>query len=201
MMFRRVPWLTLAFGVAGAAVFLIPGTGELFQYERARVLAGEAWRPLTGQLAHWTPRMAFADLVVVMLLGVWLERRRRGLLAAASLAGLVTVGAGILVLAPEVEVYRGASGLATTLFVLAALCASREEPRPVTYGVAAGAVGLLAAKLLWESATGAALAAGELPQGVTVLPLAHLLGAIAALPVFAFTRSARRDVANPGAGT
>ena len=188
-MFLDAPWLTLALVIGGVVVLLAPGAGEWFQYERDRVLSGEPWRLLTGQLTHWSPRMAFADLAVVFLLGTWLEKRRRGLLAVACLAGLVTVGLGIHILAPEeVAAYRGTSGLATTLFVLAALCVAWERPRPATFAVAVGALALLAAKLLWETATGAALAAGELPRGVTVLPLAHVLGAVAALPVFVLTR-------------
>jgi rhomboid family GlyGly-CTERM serine protease len=186
----RIPWITLALAIGGIVVLLAPGAGEMLQYDRSRVLSGEIWRILTGQLAHWTPRMALADLAMVLLLGIWLERSRRGALAAACLGGLVAVGAGIHLLAPEVAVYRGTSGLATTLFVLAVLGAARDNPRPATFGLAVGALGLLAGKLLWEVATGAALAAGDLPPGVTVLPLAHLLGAIAAVPVFALAPGA-----------
>lgn len=187
---RNLPWFTLGLVAGAVGVFLVPGAGESLQYERTRVLAGEPWRLLTGQLTHWTAWMAFADLAAVLVLGTWLERRRHGSLAVACLLGLATVGLGIHLLAPGVPVYRGASGLATTLFVLAAAGALREGRRPATLAVALGALAFLAAKIVWEGATGVALFAGEFPEGVQVLPLAHLLGATAALPVLALSRAA-----------
>lgn len=190
-----VPWLTFGLVAGGVVIFLVPGVGESLQYERARVLSGEPWRLFTGQLTHWTSRMAFADLAAVLVLGTWLERRRPGLLAVACLLGLATVGLGIHLLAPGVPAYRGASGLATTLFVLAAAGEMRERRRPAALAVAIGALAVLAVKILWEGATGVALFAGEFPEGVRVLPLAHLLGAAAALPVVARARAAPESAA------
>ena len=71
----RFPWISSAFAAAGLAVAFVPGGAEVLQYDRARVAAGELWLLLSGQLAHWTLRMALVDLGVLLVLGAWLEAR------------------------------------------------------------------------------------------------------------------------------
>lgn len=173
---------------------LVPGSSELLQYDRQRVAAGEPWRLATGQLVHWTPRMALFDLAALVALGVSIGGRDRGLLLRAVLTGLVAVGLSVHFLAPGVEIYRGASGVASALFVVA-VAEALGDPRGRAR--AAAALALFAAKLAVEAATGRALVAGALPAGVAVLPVAHLAGAVAGLVVGAqracFPRRSRID--------
>jgi hypothetical protein len=150
------------------------------QYDRGLVASGEVWRLATGQLVAWTPRMAVADLGAIAALGAWLEARgrRRGLIAGLLSAGAATA-LGVHLLLPRLALYRGGSGLAAALLVLVAAdlaAGTRDTGRRL---LALAALALLAGKLLVEAATGRALAAGDLPPGVALTPLVHLLGAVA----------------------
>jgi rhomboid family GlyGly-CTERM serine protease len=172
--------VTVGTVAACAAASSLSGCGDLLQYDRSRVADGEIWRLLTGQMVHWTARMAIADLAVLLVLGVWLERegRRRAVSLALGL-GAVFVAAGIALLPPRLSFYRGSSGLASALFVLAALEAVRPPARSASRALAAGALLLFAAKLAWEITGGHPLFAGGLPEDVEAMPLIHLLGGIA----------------------
>ena len=179
-MSRRVPWVALAVTAACALASFLPGAATALQYDRARVEHGEVWRVFTGQMVHWTPRMAVADLAVVAALAAWLELRRgRPALLLATALGAGFTALGVQVFLPHLDLYRGSSGLASALFVLTALEAARRSSRAWHRGAALLALGLVLVKAGWESATGCTLAAGPLPPGVEVTPLVHLLGGLA----------------------
>ncbi|HEV7786583.1 MAG TPA: rhomboid family intramembrane serine protease [Thermoanaerobaculia bacterium] len=148
--------------------------------------AGEVWRLLTGQLVHWTPRMATFDAGMLLALAIWLELRgdRRLLVTGLALGGGLTALA-VHTLSPDLLVYRGSSGVASALFVLAAVrIADTPDPRLRILAIAAGV--LFLAKAAFESIAGQTLFAGPLPPRVHVVPLAHLLaglgGLVTALP-------------------
>jgi hypothetical protein len=67
----RFPWLTLTL-----VALCMVADGTAFQYERYRVAEGEAWRLLTGQMVHWTPRTT---------------ERRNPALAGSSLRGATQI--------------------------------------------------------------------------------------------------------------
>ncbi len=175
----RFPWVSDALAVICLAIALVPGSAETLQYDRGRVTDGEVWRLLSGQMVHWTARMALADLGVLLGLGAWLEARgeRRGVVLALIFGAAFTALA-VHALSPDLLVYRGSSGLASALFVLAALVVARSPGRGPR-ALALLAVALFLAKAGWESLTGQALFAGPLAPGVRVVPLVHLLGGLA----------------------
>jgi len=161
-----------------AALAALCAPAELLAYDRAAVGRGELWRLFGGQLVHWTGRQAAVDLAAAAAACAALERRSRGTAAAALLAALAAVAAAVHWAPPAFERYRGSSGLAAGL--VAALCTNLL----ITGGRAARALAavlflLFAAKLAREAATGAALAAGPLPETVAVATGAHLAGALA----------------------
>ncbi|HEX3552905.1 MAG TPA: rhomboid family intramembrane serine protease [Thermoanaerobaculia bacterium] len=175
----RFPWMIVALAALCMAASLVPAAA--LEYDRDRVATGEVWRLLTGQLVHWTARMALFDLGMLLGLGTWLEVRGDRRLAATALA----LGGGLTALAvhalsPGLLVYRGSSGAASALFVLAAIRVA-ESRDPWTRALALAAVALFLAKAAFESLAGQALFAGPLPPGVGVVPLAHLLGGLGGL--------------------
>jgi rhomboid family GlyGly-CTERM serine protease len=176
---KRFPWITLALVALSAAAALVPA--EALEYDRARVAAGEVWRLLSGQMVHWTARMAAFDLGMLLGLGIWLEVRGDRRLVAVTLA----LGGGLTALAvhalsPDLLTYRGSSGLASALFVLAAVRLA-ESPEPLPRALATAAVALFLAKAAFESLAGQTLFAGPMPPGVRVVPLVHLLGGLGGL--------------------
>jgi rhomboid family GlyGly-CTERM serine protease len=183
---RAFPWLTLALVGVGLVLSLIPGTAAALEYGRMSVEGGQIWRPLTGQLVHWTFRMTLLDLGVILLLGSWLEMRSRKPLTLALASSAILIAAGLHFLARDLNSYRGSSGLASALFTVVALMLLGDAGlRWKWRGLALLALLLLAAKTIWEMNSGAPLAAGYLPAGVTVTPLVHLLGAAAGAGVYA----------------
>lgn len=85
--------MTLAFVAAGGLASIWPGAGAVLQYDRQLVAAGEAWRLVTAQLVHWTPRMTLTDLGALLVLGGWLETDGRRRQVAAALAAALAVTA------------------------------------------------------------------------------------------------------------
>jgi len=162
------------------------------------VAGGQSWRLLTGQLVHWTARMTLVDLAMLTLFGIWVERRSRPLLAGTVVTAVVLVAAGLHRFAAEIAFYRGSSGLASALFVVAALILLGDSSlRWVWRSVGAVALLLLSAKTIWEIREGTALAAGPLPERVSVTPVAHFAGAVAGLAAFAVWRLVGRRPAPP----
>jgi hypothetical protein len=188
---KRFPWVSLSIAVLCTAVALVPAT--TLEYDRIRVGEGEAWRLLTGQSVHWTVRMAAFDLGMLLGVGVWLEVRGDRRLAAVAL----TLGGGLTALAvhafsPGLLVYRGSSGAASALFVLAAARIA-DSSDPWARIPALTAVALFLAKAAFEQLSGQTLFAGPLPQGVQVVPLVHLLGGFGGLAASAFPEHREND--------
>ncbi len=133
--------------------------------------------------------MAVADLGLLAALGIWLEILDRRLAASAIAFGALATGFGLHFFAPEVVRFRGASGIASALFVagileIAALPAGRARRALALAGLA-----LFLAKVGWEAATGRPLASGALPGGGDVLAAGHLFGAAAGAASWAAVRT------------
>jgi rhomboid family GlyGly-CTERM serine protease len=177
--FSHFPWTTATLVALCVAASFIPAA--VLEYERDRVTAGEVWRLLTGQMIHWTPRMAVFDLGMLLGLGIWLELRgdRRLLSGTLVLGGCLTALA-VHALSPGLLAYRGSSGLASALFVLAAVRVA-DSPDRWPRVLAVAAIALFLAKAAYESLAGQTLFAGPLPPSVRVVPLVHLLGGVCGL--------------------
>jgi hypothetical protein len=176
---RRFPWITAMLAAFFAAASF--ASADALEYDRARLAAGGVWRLLTGQLVHWTPRMAALDIGMVLGLGIWLEARgdRRLLVTSLALGGALTALA-VHALSPDLLLYRGGSGVASAFFVLAAVRVA-STPDPWLRTLAIAAVALFLSKAAFESLAGQTLFAGPLPPGVHVVPLVHLLGGLGGL--------------------
>ncbi|WP_373987630.1 rhombosortase [Duganella sp. BuS-21] len=150
---------------------------ELLEYDRHAILAGEVWRLWSCHLVHYSAQHALIDFATAAAAGAvalpalgW----RRLCLILALTAPLIATG--LLLLAPDCLYYRGASGLAVLLVVLAAgTLWPRACPRARVALVLLGAA--LAAKIAAE-ALGYAAGWSDLPSDVVVVWQSHLIGAI-----------------------
>jgi len=193
------PWIATALAGASLLLSLLPGWAEALQYDREAVSAGQAWRPITGQLVHWSVRMTLVDLAMLTVLGAWVERRSRALLAATLAGAAALVAAGVQFQAREVAVYRGSSGLAAAVFTVVALDLLLDvRRRRVGRSLGALALLLLLAKTVWEMRAGTALVAGPLPAQVRVAPVAHLAGMLAGFSAYAAWALIGRRSPRPG---
>lgn len=149
---------------------------ELLEYDRHALLAGELWRLWTCHLVHYGPQHALIDLATATAAGAvalpalgW--RRLSIILALAA----PLISAGLLLFAPDCLYYRGASGIAVLLVVLAAGTLWPSAGRRARIALGLLALGL-AAKIATE-AGGHATNWSELPPGLLVVWQAHILGA------------------------
>ncbi len=109
------PGLGMLFATAACA------PSEALDIERT----GEVWRLLTGQLIHWTPRMAAFDVGMLLGLGTWLETQGDRL---ARRAAALVLGAGLSALAVSTCFRRISSVVPGRLGPgFGALCPGRES--------------------------------------------------------------------------
>ncbi len=177
---QQIPWITLSIvALAAVLTMALPGYGERLQYVRG----GAWWSVLTSQFVHWHGRMALLDLCLVLMAGVWIERRFRLAVVVSFIVAALLCALGIH-LSQAMTVYRGSSGVAIALLTVVLLdLASRGNPSG-TRVVAVLVLVLTVAKIAWEWRTGQALAVGPLPPGVRVASGVHLAGMLAGIVAF-----------------
>lgn len=148
------------------------------EFDRDAILAGEAWRLVTGHLTHWSWEHVFWDLALfVALAGVALRARPRATLLTLLISPL-WISAGLWLWQPELVLYRGLSGVDSALFAL--VCVSllgRCETSALRVLAAALAFGFMC-KLGFEFRAGETLFVDASRAGFVAVPLAHLLGAV-----------------------
>ncbi|HEX7190285.1 MAG TPA: rhombosortase [Thermoanaerobaculia bacterium] len=143
--------------------------GGFAQYDRGAVLRGEVWRLVTGHFSHWSASHLGYDLFAFVILGAICERRGRSLFAATVVATALAVSLFLLAFRADVDMYRGLSAIDSALW-MGAVFDLGERRLPLAVALTA----LFLAKVLVESRSGALFV-----DGITVLPVVHLIGAAA----------------------
>lgn len=187
-------WATLLVAMAAGLAFVWPGLARLLIYERAGLLAGQAWRLWTGHLVHFNVRHLLLDLAVFLPAGVWLELLTPRLARGFYLLTPPAVSVVLLLFDSTLTRYAGLSGLATGVLVLLALVQLRrkmDEP----YWFWLGVLLLVAGKTAVETMAPGALFV-RFDPGVRAVPLAHVGGIVCAL--VAFLTLARRTGPSSG---
>jgi rhomboid family GlyGly-CTERM serine protease len=156
-------------------VFLAgPGAIHVLRYERAAVLAGEAWRLVTGHLVHADAAHLAWNLLGVGIVAVLFARDyspRHWLVIAA--ASVVAIDAGFVLLEPQLEWYVGFSGVLHGLMAAGLVAWLRGTRDPFAWLVTA----LFAAKLAWEHWAGPLPFTAE-SLSLPVVHQAHTYGAV-----------------------
>lgn len=138
--------------------------GESMQFDRDAIAAGEIWRLWTGQLCHWSILHLVGNLAAIAALTMIAGKPMQRWLALLPLAAPL-LSLALLNLLPELQAYRGLSGLVSMLVV----------------GVAmdGGIIGRVTA-LAWAAKLGFDAYSGTpsplLPAGITTTWQAHLAG-------------------------
>ncbi|MDB4673794.1 rhombosortase [Verrucomicrobiales bacterium] len=152
-------------------VFLIPGASSALQLDRA---GGNSWQWLSCHFTHWNFDHLVWDLVVLAILGAYCEKISKGrFLATLGLSAMV-VPLVFLRWEPELQFYRGLSGIGSAVFALTLveIFALRNVGRCVALAAGLGFLG----KVIVEIVTGQAIFVSAADAGFTVLPSAHLAG-------------------------
>jgi rhomboid family GlyGly-CTERM serine protease len=187
----RFPWAAALITAFAAGVQVIPGAGSALEYDRGLVAGGDVWRLFSSQAVHWSWPMAGVDLFAALLAGLIVEMRSRWKLLLTVAISATAVGLAVHFSGEGVERYRGFSGVATALVVVAGLDLLADRARGARF-LAATALVLVLAKISVEAATGRAVFPGTLPEGVNLSTEAHLAGALAGALVWISRRTAKR---------
>ena len=160
-------------------VFLTPALQTLFVYDRAAILRGEIWRVVTGSLVHFSGRHFVLDFCAIALAGAIMQRR--GYQHFGWLCGLASlaVGLSLILFQPQIEVYGGASGIATAAVMFLALNGTLEGG--AWRCLCRIAVILILVKIASEFATGRSYVMETQGSGLVLCPISHLAGALAAV--------------------
>jgi len=156
---------------------IIPLAGQrtvtLLQFDRAAIGAGEIYRLVTSHWTHWSGDHLLWDVATFLILGIACERRDRARMLATTLLAALVMPAGLLILQPTLQIYRGLSGLDSALFALLCVLIARER------SVAWMAIPIAAffIKTMIELSTQSAIFVDTASAHFTPVPLAHLFGA------------------------
>lgn len=165
----RSRWLPALLLVAAALA--ASHAPEAFLLDRASLQAGQVWRLWTGHLVHHTAvHFAFDVGAAVALL--FLVRSVWAWILLPPLVGL-----GALFARPELASYAGLSGVLHGLTVLMGMRLF-VEGRGLERWIAGGLLAGVAAKAVYEAASGISVFSGGLDMGGTTVHAAHLAGVI-----------------------
>jgi rhomboid family GlyGly-CTERM serine protease len=174
---RFAPPLALIFVIL--ALHLIPHASSLLEFDRAALAHGELWRIFTGHFVHFDTSHLVWDTGAFALLAWLLPARSPRRWFVHVVGAALFISAGVWLLQPRFEIYRGLSGVDCALFgallVERLRAARRERDRLALAIVALAATGFVAKsgiELLRDAPVFAAAGA------YSPVPLAHLLGAI-----------------------
>ena len=188
---RRTPCASLFFVAAAGVIFLWPGLGVQVEYDRAAIGGGEVWRALAGHWAHYSLDHLFWDVLAFAALGVACERRGRPRFLACVIASALAISASVWLLLPEIQIYRGLSGIDSALFTLLICDTWREGRDRGQRGIQAAALaclGAFLAKVEFEMVTGRNVFVTEMDTAAVGVPLAHIAGAACGFLVGAGSR-------------
>lgn len=190
---RAIPWLALAAtalsGALSSGSLALQSHCALTDDALARF---EIWRLWTGHLVHFGAAHLRGDLLAFLLWAALLEAESRAVLWRVLLGVTPLLSLAILFGYPTLAEYRGLSGLDCSLVV--ALMVLRGVASHKLRGLGWLCLGGFGAKCGYELLSGQALLAPDLGRGVTLLPAAHLLGAVGGVLV---TLGLRRRAQQP----
>jgi len=193
---RRIFGASLIVVALAPLVTLLPWGEAGLEYQRQAILGGEIWRLVTCHWTHFSWSHLFWDLFAMAILGLACERRDQKSFWLCLLISILVIPAGLMILMPDLSIYRGLSGLSSALFGLLIVLRLEEtfrDPRPARIAPVALFALLFIAKTIYEAASGCAVFAGAEGDTWAPVPLVHLIGAVigAAIALVRRNRSIR----------
>lgn len=186
---KTLPWATVVVAVAAGTLSFLPGARAAAEFERERILAGELWRLWTAHFVHFGGSHVGWNLAAIVPAGIWVERLVPGRTRLLYLLAPGIIGVALLALDARLQIYAGLSGVATGVLALLAFTQlARVEPAARRWWW--GGLGLLAAKIVLETARRQPVFAHFAAAEIQPVPLAHLMGLACAAVVHGWCRPA-----------
>ena len=173
----------LLVGVALPASLAVvsPTLSQWLEFDRSALLRGEIWRLVTGHLAHWNFDHLVWDLVTFLALAIVSMRRSIRNTMTCLFGSALAISCAILVWHPDLEFFRGLSGIDSALFALLAVSYLKDSYRERDLlGLKIALVGLTGffAKTGVELYSGQTLFVDSQEALFVPLTLAHAVGGI-----------------------
>ena len=170
-----VSWPATALALVCLALGALADVSAL-AYDRQAIFAGEVWRLWTGHWVHFSTQQLFLDISTLVLAAAVAQREFGPLFITRVLVlGAPAMSLGLLLVAPDLAYYRGASGLVMMLAFVAGAAFWSRRPGLRAILVMLGLV--VTVKAILDAAGFAAPGLSGLPTGVHVAWQAHVLGA------------------------
>ena len=188
--------LTVCMAIASIVIATNAEVAELLQYDRSAISAGQWWRLLTGHLTHWNKDHLFWNVLMFAVLGAMIKNGQQW--RAIVLGSAIAISAVLWFCYPEIETYRGLSGIDTALFVVAIaelLKRALHKRDWLIAGLTSSAALGLFVKLAYEATTGHCLFVNDSNAGFVPLVAAHVVGSLAGavlLLIVHFTNASRQ---------
>lgn len=182
-MLARSSW-TIALTLVAVIVFASNSVTGWLEFDRIAISQGQWWRVLSGHLTHWNVDHLFWDAIMFASLGMFCERKSAMQFLVCTAGSMLAISAALWICIPDMELYRGLSGIDSALFMLALTFVLREgySQRDWRNVAIAGALGAaFCAKVAFEAVTGVTLFVDSSAAGFTPIPLAHGVGAVVGL--------------------
>jgi rhomboid family GlyGly-CTERM serine protease len=179
---RLMRWPLITMIIVGLSVALPrwPTTEQFLQFDRATLLNGQIWRLLTCHLAHWSASHEIWSVGAFAVQGLLGEIRDRRAIAMCCIAAALACSLALLLFWPDVQIYRGMSGVDSALFtwlVVFNLRASSDHRYSAAHKIALGLL-LIAfvAKVAWEALSHHSLFVPGDGRAFVSLPGVHAVG-------------------------
>jgi rhomboid family GlyGly-CTERM serine protease len=172
-----LPVGTLAVVVSAMLATHVPWFGQWMAYDRGMIVQGQAWRLITGHLYHYSALHLWNNLLPLVVIGAWLEKKSRVCFAAGCLLTALVVGFGLFFARPSMGRYGGLSGILCSL--LAFYGFSLSVDRGTIRWIGFVTLAALILKTGYELLSGQACLIDWNRHGFVVVPLSHLFGMLA----------------------
>lgn len=166
--------------IAGTLLcYVLPGAAAALTFDRSLIEGGEIWRLLTGHLPHWTNDHLLWSLLTFAALAIPLEMERPKFVWWTVALSSLGISLGVWVLQPEMNQYRGLSGLDCGLFgawIGKVLWEARRSGDRQLVALGVLLLVSVCAKVGWELVTHGTVFANSAGAGFVAVPLAHVIG-------------------------
>ena len=173
---KTIP-LTLSISIVTLIVFAFPALAEALEFHTSIDSLDQRIQLFGCHLLHWTNEHLFWDLTMFAVLGAICERLNRSAYALALLASATLIPPIASLFHPDIETYRGLSGIDSALFGLAVISMGLECIRRGDRAGSLTYIGLLGAMILkigHELVTGNTFFVES--AGFSPVPVAHVVG-------------------------
>lgn len=176
-------YITPAVSILCVFIFFVPEMNEYAQYIKDKPY--EVWRLLTSHFAHWTLTHLLWDILAFVTLGTICEKHSTKGFIAILLPTPITLSLLFPIALPELEQYRGISGIDSALLgYFLAIELQRAHTNDKSYALSIIMITGVIIKLCYEFTNPSALFASHLGNGVINVPFVHLTGFILGLIIF-----------------